>query len=258
MQTCQRWNRCLACLFCIARSSFFSVPLWRTITEIRRAFRLWSPAKGQADYCSFCTQAPITKGQSHLISPSQNIFRNLTPLRRSQEAWRTGYLCGSCLLVLSCAAVPHIAVWWQRSARSYELPIFCLGEILPGVQHMGDNHLITWLPLHTILVWTTCLSEDAMGWCSTDPAREHSRQRFSCQFPCILQEVILRELSSPAEEVKLESFIWRRKTLQQLSARRGDKHFGEEQLLQCTWTSSNSLGCPYCLWALDENKDRLG
>lgn len=39
---------------------FFGLPQWKTITEIRRALRLWSPAKGQADYYTFCIQAPIT------------------------------------------------------------------------------------------------------------------------------------------------------------------------------------------------------
>jgi len=82
--------------------------------------------------------------------------------------------------------------------------------------------------------------EDAMGWCSIDPV-EQGRQWSSCRLPCMLQQVISRKLSSSAEEVRLEPFLWHRKTPQQLSTRRRDKHFGGEQLLQCTWSSSNSL-----------------
>lgn len=45
---------------------------------------------------------------------------------------------------------------------------------------------------------------------------------------------------------------------QQLSIKKGGKYCEREQLLQFTLTSSNSLGVPYCLGAVDENKDRLG
>lgn len=47
-------------------------------------------------------------------------------------------------------------------------------------------------------------------------------------------------------------------TSEQPSARKGDEGFEAEPLLQCTLTSSNGQSCRYCLWALDENNDRLG
>lgn len=81
------------------------------------------------------------------------MFRNLTLLRRSREVWKTGYLYDSCVLVLSFAAVSQIAAQWQCSARSYELPVSYLGEILSGVQHMDDSHLVMPLPPHKVLVW---------------------------------------------------------------------------------------------------------
>lgn len=84
------------------------------------------------------------------------MFRNLT-LLRSQEAWRTGYLYDSCVLVLSSAAVSQIAVQRQCSVRSYELPVFYLGEILSSARHMDDSHLIMPLPPRNILVWCTCM-----------------------------------------------------------------------------------------------------
>lgn len=142
-------------VFCIAKPSYFGLPQWRMITETRRAFRLWCPAKGQADYYSFCVQASITtlscQGTGS-VPPSWKTFRNLMLLRRSREAWRTGYLYDSCVLVLSFAAVSQIAVQRQPSARSSELSIFYLGEILSGVQHMDYSHLIMPLPLHKALV----------------------------------------------------------------------------------------------------------
>lgn len=56
----------------------------------------------------------------------------------------------------------------------------------------------------------------------------------------------------------LKMFRIHTQTHQNSHLRKGDEHFEGEPLLQSMLTSSNGRGSRYCLWALDENNDRLG
>lgn len=202
--------------FCIARPSYFGLPQWRMITETRRAFRLWCPAKGQADYYSFCVPASITtlscQGTGSL-HPSflENIEKPDAAQKRlggqatcmTAACWCFPLLLSHKSLYSGNALQDHVSYQSFIWRRFYQV---CNTWII-----------VIWL-CHFLCTkrWSdvrVCeCREDAMGQCSIDSA-EQGRQWSSCQLPCILQQVISSELSSSAEEEKLKPFLWHKKPI---------------------------------------------